>query len=109
MKYSTTRASAASTFRDRAADGPLLERTSIGHATAKRCGMPPRSPAFEKGRAVARGYEVALPHELNRGQRVELVRAFAGELANRYGVAVDFFDSSAAPDPAMSGTTTPTS
>jgi ATP-dependent exoDNAse (exonuclease V) alpha subunit len=43
-----------------------------------------------KDARVAREYEVALPHELNRGQRVELVRAFAVELANRYGVAVDF-------------------
>jgi ATP-dependent exoDNAse (exonuclease V) alpha subunit len=43
-----------------------------------------------KDARVAREYEVALPHELNRGQRVELVRAFAGEIANRYGVAVDF-------------------
>jgi ATP-dependent exoDNAse (exonuclease V) alpha subunit len=43
-----------------------------------------------KDARVAREYEIALPHELNRGQRVELVRAFAGELANRYGVAVDF-------------------
>jgi ATP-dependent exoDNAse (exonuclease V) alpha subunit len=43
-----------------------------------------------KDARVAREYEVALPHELNRGQRVELVRAFAAELANRYGVAVDF-------------------
>ena len=43
-----------------------------------------------KDARVAREYEVALPHELNRSQRVELVRAFAGELANRYGVAVDF-------------------
>jgi hypothetical protein len=39
---------------------------------------------------VAREYEVALPHELNRDQRVELVRAFSADLANRYGVAVDF-------------------
>ena len=45
---------------------------------------------MRKDARVAREYEVALPHELNRGQRVELVRAFAGELANRYGVAVDF-------------------
>jgi len=43
-----------------------------------------------KDARVAREYEVALPHELNRGQRVELVRAFSAELANRYGVAVDF-------------------
>ena len=39
---------------------------------------------------VAREYEVALPHELKPSQRVELVRAFAADLANRYGVAVDF-------------------
>jgi ATP-dependent exoDNAse (exonuclease V) alpha subunit len=36
-----------------------------------------------KDARVAREYEVALPHELNRGQRVELVRAFSAELANR--------------------------
>ncbi|MBS0380654.1 MAG: MobA/MobL family protein [Proteobacteria bacterium] len=39
---------------------------------------------------VAREYEIALPKELNREQRLELVRSFAHELANRYGVAVDF-------------------
>lgn len=39
---------------------------------------------------VAREYEVALPYELTKAQRIELVREFAGELANRYGVAVDF-------------------
>jgi ATP-dependent exoDNAse (exonuclease V) alpha subunit len=39
---------------------------------------------------VAREYELALPHEMTAGQRVDLVRGFAGELANRYGVAVDF-------------------
>src|SRR6202142_2749099 len=39
---------------------------------------------------VAREYELALPHELNREQRVELVRAFSKDLADRYGVGVDF-------------------
>jgi hypothetical protein len=39
---------------------------------------------------VAREYEIALPHELNKLQRVALVREFAGEIADRYGVAVDF-------------------
>jgi ATP-dependent exoDNAse (exonuclease V) alpha subunit len=39
---------------------------------------------------VAREYEIALPHELGRSERLELVRSFAHELANRYGVAVDF-------------------
>jgi hypothetical protein len=39
---------------------------------------------------VAREYELALPHELGKAQRLELVRAFAVEIANRHGVAVDF-------------------
>jgi len=39
---------------------------------------------------VAREYELALPCEINRRQRVELVRAFSLEIANRYAVAVDF-------------------
>jgi len=43
-----------------------------------------------KDARVAREYEVALPHELSRPQRIELVREFATDLANRYGVAVDF-------------------
>ena len=43
-----------------------------------------------KDARVAREYEVALPHELNAKQRTELVRAFASDIANRYGVAVDF-------------------
>jgi ATP-dependent exoDNAse (exonuclease V) alpha subunit len=48
--------------------------------------------AAEKRRdaRVAREYEVAVPHELTRAQRVELVRAFSQDLADRYGVAVDF-------------------
>ena len=39
---------------------------------------------------VAREYEVALPHELDRVQRLRLVQAFAQELADRHGGAVDF-------------------
>ena len=39
---------------------------------------------------VAREYELALPHELTRPQRLELVRAFAAEIADCHGVAVDF-------------------
>lgn len=42
-----------------------------------------------KDARVAREYEVALPHELNPAQRLELVRDFARDLATRYGVAVD--------------------
>ena len=38
---------------------------------------------------TAREWTVALPHELTPEQRVELVREFAQELADRYGCAVD--------------------
>ena len=43
-----------------------------------------------KDARVAREYEVGIPHELTKAQRIELVRAYANDLANRYGVAVDF-------------------
>jgi Ti-type conjugative transfer relaxase TraA len=48
--------------------------------------------ASEKRRdaRVAREIEVALPHELSVEQRLDLTRAFAREIADRYGVAVDF-------------------
>jgi hypothetical protein len=39
---------------------------------------------------VAREYEVALPSELTPAQRLELTREFGQELAERFGVAVDF-------------------
>ena len=39
---------------------------------------------------MAREYEIALPHELSKEQRLQLVQRFSLELANRYGVAVDF-------------------
>ena len=39
---------------------------------------------------MAREYEVALPHEMDHGQRVGLVRAFSQSVADRYGCAVDF-------------------
>ena len=42
-----------------------------------------------KDSRVAREWEVALPHELGRAERVQLARDFASELANRYGCAVD--------------------
>ena len=38
---------------------------------------------------VAREYQVTLPAELNAVRRVALARAFAGEIADRYKVAVD--------------------
>ncbi len=37
----------------------------------------------------AREYEVALPHELSRAQRIEPARAFAQDLANQHQCAVD--------------------
>ncbi|MGH8864030.1 MAG: MobQ family relaxase [Burkholderiales bacterium] len=43
-----------------------------------------------KDARVAREYEVALPQELTKAQRLELTRTFSQELANRYGCAVDF-------------------
>lgn len=42
-----------------------------------------------KDARVAREWEVALPHELERKHRVGLAREFASELANRFGCAVD--------------------
>ncbi|SDH19620.1 Ti-type conjugative transfer relaxase TraA [Pelagibacterium luteolum] len=39
---------------------------------------------------VAREFEIALPHELSAEQRLELTRAFAQDLADRHGTAVDF-------------------
>ncbi len=42
-----------------------------------------------KDARVAREFEIALPHELSAEQRMALARAFAEELANRYGAAVD--------------------
>jgi hypothetical protein len=43
-----------------------------------------------KDARVAREYEVGIPHELTKAQRIGLVRQYANDLANRYGVAVDF-------------------
>ena len=42
-----------------------------------------------KDSRVAREYELALPVELNKEQRTELVRAFAQDIAERHGNAVD--------------------
>jgi Ti-type conjugative transfer relaxase TraA len=43
-----------------------------------------------KDARIAREHEVALPAELNKDQQIQLLRAFAREIANRYRVAVDF-------------------
>ena len=42
-----------------------------------------------KDAKVAREYELALPAELDAGQRRDLVRVFAEDIRDRYGVAVD--------------------
>ncbi len=43
-----------------------------------------------KDARVAREFEIALPHELSPEGRLEVARAFAQDLSNRYGAAVDF-------------------
>lgn len=43
-----------------------------------------------KDARVAREFELALPHELNRDQQIALTRAFAQDLADRFGAAIDF-------------------
>ena len=47
------------------------------------------SAEVRKDARVAREFEVALPHELDKGQRHALVMEFSQMLADRYGVAVD--------------------
>ncbi|QTQ83988.1 Ti-type conjugative transfer relaxase TraA [Agrobacterium tumefaciens] len=43
-----------------------------------------------KDARVAREFEIALPHELSPEGRLKAAQAFAQDLANRYGAAVDF-------------------
>ncbi len=43
-----------------------------------------------KDARVAREFEIALPHELSPEGRLKAARAFAQDLANRYGATVDF-------------------
>lgn len=43
-----------------------------------------------KDARTAREFEVALPHELNEGQRLGAVRVFCSDLVERYGTAIDF-------------------
>lgn len=43
-----------------------------------------------KDSRVAREFEIALPHELDDEQRIELTEAFSRELVERYGTAIDF-------------------
>lgn len=50
-----------------------------------------RAEASEKRKnsTVAREYEIALPHELDREEKVRLTREYSQWLAGRFGVAVD--------------------
>lgn len=47
------------------------------------------SAETRKDGRIAREYLIALPHELDASQRVELTREVAREIVERYGVAVD--------------------
>jgi Ti-type conjugative transfer relaxase TraA len=59
-----------------------LDRSALWNAAEDR--------ENRKDARVAREFEIALPHELNAEQRLELTREFAQGLADRHGTAVDF-------------------
>lgn len=88
------------------------ERTDINHDYTRKRGVeheevitPKDSPEWAQDREklwnaaeaaenrkdarVAREYEVAIPKELSKEKGIELVRTFAKEISERYGVAVD--------------------
>lgn len=104
--------SATAAIAYRAGEKVTDERTGLVHDYTRRSGiddtelfLPENSPTWAEDRAtlwnaaemaekrknstVAREFEVALPAELSRDQRLELVREFAGELVKRHGMAVD--------------------
>jgi ATP-dependent exoDNAse (exonuclease V) alpha subunit len=104
-------ATAAAAYR--AGEEIVDERTGEVHDYTRKGGvehaeivLPAGSPGWAADRAalwnaaeaaekrkdarVAREYEVALPKELSRAQGIELMRDFAADLVERYGVAVDF-------------------
>ena len=97
----------------RAGDEIEDERTGVTHDYTRKGGVehseiivPAGAPTWAEDRSalwnaaehaekrkdarVAREYEVAIPKELSRDQSIALVRDFAQELCDRYGVAVDF-------------------
>lgn len=88
------------------------ERTGLVHDYTRRRGiehteifLPENSPTWasdrtalwnaaehaekRKNSTVAREFEVAIPEELNKAQRLELVGEFARDLVQRHGMAVD--------------------
>lgn len=104
--------SATAAIAYRAGERVTDERTGLVHDYTRRRGiehteifLPENSPSWATNRAqlwnaaelaetrknstVAREFEVAIPAELNRDQRLELVREVARELVQRHGMAVD--------------------
>jgi len=62
----------------------------IGLWTVRPCGNAAELSEKRKDARVGREFEIALPHELSAEGRLEATRAFAQDLADRYGAAVDF-------------------
>lgn len=104
--------SATAAIAYRSGEKVMDERTGLVHDYTRRRGvehteifLPENAPAWasqreqlwnaaelaekRKNSTVAREFEVALPAELNRDQRLELVREFARDLVQRHGMAVD--------------------
>jgi hypothetical protein len=86
--------------------GEVHDYTRKGGVLHSELVLPAGSPAWAEDRSalwsaaelaekrkdarVAREYEVAIPKELTLAQGADLVRDFAHDLVERYGVAVDF-------------------
>lgn len=104
--------SATAAIAYRSGEKVMDERTGLVHDYTRRRGvehteifLPENAPAWSsqreqlwnaaelaekrKNSTVAREFEVALPAELNREQRLELVREFSRDLVQRHGMAVD--------------------
>lgn len=104
--------SATAAIAYRSGEKVACERTGLVHDYTRRRGVehteiftPENAPEWARNRGelwnaaelaekrknstVAREFEVALPDELNREQRLELVREFSRELVQRHGMAVD--------------------
>lgn len=104
--------SATAAIAYRSGEKVMDERTGLVHDYTRRRGvehteifLPENAPAWasqreqlwnaaelsekRKNSTVAREFEVALPAELNREQRLDLVREFARDLVQRHGMAVD--------------------
>jgi len=62
--------------------GTTIDRAQLWNAVEKK--------HYRDDAVVAREIEVALPHELTDAERLEAVQQYARELADTYGVAVDY-------------------